>query len=57
VRLDEPGPEFAPTAPQRLSLSGGHTVRQLDTSGAIDVAAERPAWAASRGRAEGVGRA
>jgi valyl-tRNA synthetase len=47
VRLDEPGPEFAPTATVEVALGGavdrgGHTVLvELDTSGAIDVAAER----------------
>ncbi len=42
VRLDEPGPEFAPTATVEVALAGGRTVVvELDTSGAIDVAAER----------------
>ncbi len=42
VRLDEPGAQFAPTATVEVALSGGHTVVvELDTSGAIDVAAER----------------
>ena len=42
VRLDEPGAEFAPTATVEVALAGGRTVVvELDTSGAIDVAAER----------------
>jgi len=52
VRLDEPGPNFSPTATVEVVLGGrddgaaasasGHTVLvELDTSGAIDVAAER----------------
>ena len=42
VRLDEPAADFAPTATVEVALSGGHTVVvELDTSGAIDVAAER----------------
>ena len=42
VRLDEPGAEFVPTATVEVALSGGQTVVvELDTSGAIDVAAER----------------
>jgi valyl-tRNA synthetase len=41
VRLDEPGAEFTPTAAVEVALSGGTVVVELDTSGAIDVAAER----------------
>jgi valyl-tRNA synthetase len=41
VRLDEPAAEFAPTATVEVALSGGTVVVELDTSGAIDVAAER----------------
>lgn len=47
VRLDEPGPDFAPSATIEVALAGGEdgsvrTVQvELDTSGAIDVAAER----------------
>ncbi len=42
VRLDEPAAEFTPTATVEVALSGGRTVVvELDTSGAIDVAAER----------------
>ncbi len=38
ARLDQPGPDFSPTA--KLAVSGGVVV-ELDTRGAIDVAAER----------------
>jgi len=41
VRLDEPAAEFTPTAAVEVALSGGAVVVELDTSGAIDVAAER----------------
>jgi valyl-tRNA synthetase len=41
VRLDEPGAGFTPTAAVEVALSGGTVVVELDTSGAIDVAAER----------------
>ncbi|HEY0814655.1 MAG TPA: valine--tRNA ligase [Pseudonocardia sp.] len=42
VRLDEPEAQFARTATVEVALSGAHTVVvELDTSGAIDVAAER----------------
>jgi len=41
VRLDEPAAEFTPTATVEVALSGGTVVVELDTSGAIDVAAER----------------
>jgi valyl-tRNA synthetase len=41
VRLDEPAAEFTPTAAVEVALSGGTVVVELDTSGAIDVAAER----------------
>jgi valyl-tRNA synthetase len=41
VRLDEPGAEFTPTATVEVALSAGTVVVELDTSGAIDVAAER----------------
>ena len=40
VRLDEPGAEFAPTA-AGVALPAGRVTVELDTSGAIDVAAER----------------
>jgi valyl-tRNA synthetase len=41
VRLDEPGPDFAPTATIEVALAGGTVHVEIDTSGAIDVAAER----------------
>jgi valyl-tRNA synthetase len=41
VRLDEPGPEFSPTATLEVALAGGTVHVELDTSGAIDVVAER----------------
>jgi valyl-tRNA synthetase len=41
VRLDAPGAGFAPTAAVEVVLSGGGVHVELDTSGAIDVAAER----------------
>jgi valyl-tRNA synthetase len=45
VRLDEPGPEdradFTATATLEIALPGGPVQVELDTSGAIDVAAER----------------
>ena len=41
TRLDPPGADFAPTASVDLPLSGVFVTVQLDTSGAIDVAAER----------------
>jgi valyl-tRNA synthetase len=41
VRLDEPGADFAPTATLEIALAGGTVHVELDTSGAIDVAAER----------------
>jgi valyl-tRNA synthetase len=41
VRLDEPAEEFTPTATLEVALAGGTVHVELDTSGAIDVAAER----------------
>ena len=41
MRLDEPAAEFTPTAAVEVALSGGTVDVELDTSGAIDVAAER----------------
>ncbi|HVL83255.1 MAG TPA: valine--tRNA ligase [Pseudonocardia sp.] len=41
ARLDAPGAGFAPTATVEVALSGGPVRVELDTSGAIDVAAER----------------
>jgi len=41
ARLDAPGEGFAPTATLEVVLSGGAVHVELDTSGAIDVAAER----------------
>jgi valyl-tRNA synthetase len=41
ARLDAPGDGFAPTATVEVVLSGGPVHVELDTSGAIDVAAER----------------
>jgi valyl-tRNA synthetase len=41
ARLDAPGAGFAPTATVEVALSGGPVHVELDTSGAIDVAAER----------------
>ncbi|MGQ0573466.1 MAG: valine--tRNA ligase [Pseudonocardia sp.] len=41
VRLDDPEPGFAPTATIEVALAGGTVLVELDTSGAIDVAAER----------------
>jgi valyl-tRNA synthetase len=41
ARLDAPGEGFAPTATVEVVLSGGAVHVELDTSGAIDVAAER----------------
>jgi valyl-tRNA synthetase len=41
ARLDAPGDGFAPTATVEVALSGGPVHVELDTSGAIDVAAER----------------
>ena len=41
TRLDEAGPEFAATATFEVATSGGPVTVELDTSGAIDVAAER----------------
>jgi valyl-tRNA synthetase len=41
VRLDAPGDGFAPTATLEVALDGGTVHVELDTSGAIDVAAER----------------
>ncbi|MFP5022203.1 valine--tRNA ligase [Pseudonocardia phyllosphaerae] len=40
-RLDEPGEEFSATATFEVVTSGGPVTVELDTSGAIDVAAER----------------
>ena len=40
-RLDEPAGDFAATATFEVSTSGGPVTVELDTSGAIDVAAER----------------
>ncbi|BBY25446.1 valine--tRNA ligase [Mycobacterium stomatepiae] len=39
--LTAPGPEFNPSASVEVRLSGGTVVVELDTSGTIDVAAER----------------
>jgi valyl-tRNA synthetase len=39
--LDDPGDGFAPTATLDVLLSGGKVHVEIDTSGAIDVAAER----------------
>ena len=39
LRLEQPGPDFTPTA--KLTLAGGGVEVALDTSGTIDVAAER----------------
>jgi len=41
ARLDPPGDGFAPTATVEVVLPGGAVHVELDTSGAIDVAAER----------------
>jgi valyl-tRNA synthetase len=41
ARLDDPGDGFAPTATLDVLLSGGKVHVEIDTSGAIDVAAER----------------
>jgi valyl-tRNA synthetase len=41
ARLDVPGDGFAPTATVEVVLMGGAVHVELDTSGAIDVAAER----------------
>ncbi|WP_433275237.1 valine--tRNA ligase [Pseudonocardia xinjiangensis] len=41
VRLDPPGAQFAPTASFEVGLAGGTVHVEIDTSGAIDVAAER----------------
>ncbi len=41
VKLDEPGEGFAPTATLEVALAAGSVTVELDTSGAIDVAAER----------------
>ena len=41
TRLDAPGPDFAPTATVDVGLSAGSIHVELDTSGAIDVPAER----------------
>jgi valyl-tRNA synthetase len=41
ARLDDPGEGFAPTATLDVLLSGGKVHVEIDTSGAIDVAAER----------------
>jgi valyl-tRNA synthetase len=41
ARLDDPGDGFAPTATLDVLLSGGTVHVEIDTSGAIDVAAER----------------
>jgi valyl-tRNA synthetase len=49
ARLDAPGPEFAATA--TLAVTGGVTV-DLDTRGAIDVAAERARLEKDRAAAE-----
>jgi valyl-tRNA synthetase len=39
--LTEPAPDFAPSASLEVGLKGGIVVVELDTSGTIDVAAER----------------
>jgi valyl-tRNA synthetase len=41
ARLDAPGDGFAPTAVVEVAVSGGPVHVELDTSGAIDVVAER----------------
>jgi valyl-tRNA synthetase len=41
VRLTQPGAEFAATATLEVALAGGGVHVEIDTSGAIDVAAER----------------
>jgi valyl-tRNA synthetase len=41
VRLDDPDAEFSPTAAFEVGLGGGTVHVEIDTSGAIDVAAER----------------
>jgi valyl-tRNA synthetase len=41
ARLDPPGESFTPTATVEVVLSGGPVHVELDTSGAIDVSAER----------------
>lgn len=41
VRLDPAGEDFTPTAILEVVLPGGSVLVELDTSGAIDVAAER----------------
>jgi valyl-tRNA synthetase len=41
ARLDAPGEDFAPTASLEVALSTGTVHVELDTSGTIDVAAER----------------
>jgi valyl-tRNA synthetase len=41
VRLDEPGDGFAPTATLEVALAAGSVFVELDTSGVIDVAAEK----------------
>jgi valyl-tRNA synthetase len=40
-RLDEPGEAFSATATFEVATTGGPVTVELDTSGAIDVAAER----------------
>jgi valyl-tRNA synthetase len=39
--LTQPGPDFSPSASLEVGLKGGRVVVELDTSGTIDVAAER----------------
>ena len=39
--LTEPGPEFTPTAQVEVRLSGGTVGVELDTSGTVDLEAER----------------
>ncbi|MBV9844087.1 MAG: valine--tRNA ligase [Kutzneria sp.] len=41
VRLDEPGDAFTASASLEVALTGGVVLVEVDTSGAIDVAAER----------------
>ncbi|WP_433288674.1 valine--tRNA ligase [Pseudonocardia sp. CA-142604] len=41
VRLDDAGPDFTPTAAFEVGLGDGTVQVEIDTSGAIDVAAER----------------
>jgi valyl-tRNA synthetase len=52
ARLDAAGDGFAPTATVEVALSGGPVRVELDTSGAIDVAAERARLGRDRAAAQ-----